>query len=68
VYLNALLANLNARVKLREEFYGGTGTVALDTLRFDFPATSTTGTSTKAHIEEGGGGAHVLHGVTSILE
>jgi hypothetical protein len=68
VYLNALLANLNARSKLREEFYGGGRTVAVDALQFEFPATSTTGTSSKAHIEGGRAGARMPHEVTSVLE
>ncbi|KIM74514.1 hypothetical protein PILCRDRAFT_828212 [Piloderma croceum F 1598] len=61
MYLNALLANLNARSKLREEFNGRGRTVALDALQFEFPATSTTGTSSKVHIEGGLAGARMPH-------
>ena len=41
VYLNALLASLNARYKLREEIYNG-DTIVFDTMRFGSPVISRT--------------------------
>jgi hypothetical protein len=39
VYINALLASLNARYKLREEIYNG-DTIIFDTMRFGSPGIS----------------------------
>jgi len=61
MYLNALLANLNARSKLREE-YCVERPVTLDTIKFEFPATSASASS-KVHVEGGEAGAR-MHELT----
>jgi hypothetical protein len=46
VYLNALLANLNARFRLREEFFSG-GPIVFGELPFRTPETSILPTATQ---------------------